>query len=439
VILSLLALLLSTGTALAVPPGDGSDLMATSVGAQAVHSSAVGQTNLDLLLAERARLTFAESDDGFKGRVLADTRFTIDLSEGYDTFEWNQVRQLGVRLQKPSWTLDLGRHPVYRGGPRMVDGAQFLVHPSTKVDVGLWAGLAPDLFTTAPRIRPGGGPVVSYHTPSFQASLAGEATVFPEEGGLDRVATLAMMRGSLDRLFELSGRTDLEILGENGPHVADIYSLAIYRPSEALRFDVLYNGFSTLKYQLSELQDPKVQRFAERIVQLGIDLGVNQDALDPTFHHQVGGGAQVQPDTGGTAPRVAADVRQRFNANELNRFTRAHAQAGMVDAPVAGRLSLLADGSFIAANGETQMNPGLIAIWEPGDEGWFAVDLSGRALINPAYDGMGWYGDLFVDAVTSSGFAVNVGTSIISEPTAALDVPDMGLMGYARLSYYLRP
>jgi len=424
--------------ALAAPP-EGSDLAATSVGAQAVHSSAVGQTNVDLLLAERARLTFVETTSDFRGRLLADTRFTIDLSDGYDTFEWNQVRQLGVRLQKPSWTLDLGRHPVYRGGPRMVDGAQLLFHPSPTFDVGLWAGLAPDLFTTAPRIRPGGGPVVAYNAPSFQASLVGEATVFPEEGGLDRLATLAMARGSFDRLFELSGRADVELAGDNGPHVADLYSLAIYRPSEALRFDALYNGFSTLKYQLSELQDPKVQRFAERIVQLGIDLGVTQDQLDPTFHHQVGGGVQVQPDTGGTAPRVAADVRQRFNDNELNRFARAHAQAGVVDLPAAGRLALLADGNLIAADGETQSNPGLIAIWEPGDEGWFAVDLSGRALINPEYDALGWYGDVFLDAVTPSGLAMNLGASVINEPNPALDVPDMGLMGYARLSYYWRP
>ena len=102
-------------------------------------------------------------------------------------------------------------------------------------------------------------------------------------------------------------------------------------------------------------------------------------------------------------------------------------------------LALLADGNIIAADAETQLNPGLIAIWEPGEEGWFAVDLSGRALINPEYDGMGWYGDLFIDAISPSGVAVNVGTSIISEPNASLDVPDMGLMGYVRASYYLRP
>jgi len=436
VITGLLLLLLSP--AHAAPP-QGSDVLSTAVGAQAVHSSAVGQTNLDLMLYERARLTFAESDD-FTAKLLADTRFTIDLSEGYDTFEWNQVRQLGVRLQKPSWTLDLGRHPVYRGGPRMVDGAQFLVHPSTAVDVGVWGGLLPDLFTTTPRLRPGGGPVVAYSKPSFQASLVGEVALAEGGGGLDRMAALAMARGSFDRLFELSGRADLELLGDDGPHLSDLYALSITRPSDAVRIDVLYNAFSTYKYQLGELQDPKVQRFAERIAQLGIDLAITQDELDPTVHHQVGGGVQVQPDNDGdTAPRIAADVRQRFNDNELNRFSRVHAQLGLVDLPMAGRLDLLADGNLIAADGETQLNPGLLAIWEPGEEGWFAIDLSGRALINPEYDGMGWYGDLFLDAVTSSGVVVNVGTSLISEPDPALDVPDMGLMGYLRLGYVFRP
>lgn len=424
-------------TAWAAPP-EGSDVVSTAVGTQAVHSSAVGQTNLDLMLYQRSRLTFAESDT-FRGRVLADTRFTLDLSEGYRTFEWNQVRQLAVRLQKPSWTLDVGRTPVYRGGPRLVDGAQLLVHPSDAIDVGVWGGLLPDLFTTTPRLRPGGGPVVAFTKPSFQASLVGEVAAAEGGGGLDRMATLAMVRGSLDRLFEASGRADIELLGDDGPHISDLYAASILRPSGALRFDVLYNAFSTYKYQIGELQDPTVQRFAERIAQLGIDLAITQDALDPTLHHQVGGGVQIQPDEGETAPRIAADVRQRFNANELNRFTRAHAQAGVVGLPVAGRLALLADGNVIAADGETQLNPGLIAIWEPGDEGWFSVDLSGRALINPEYDAMGLYGDLFVDAVTASGVVVNVGTSVVSEPDPALDVPDLGLMGYLRLGYVWRP
>jgi hypothetical protein len=432
------SVLLLLSTALAAPP-EGSDVVSTAVGAQAVHSSAVGQTNLDLMLYERSRLTFVEGDT-FRAKLLADTRFTLDLSQGYDTFEWNQVRQLGVRLRNTAYTLDIGRHPVHRGGPRLVDGAQLLLHPSPALDVGLWGGLLPDLFTTTPRLRPGGGPVISYQKPSFQASVVGEVAMAEGGGGIDRLSTLAMARGSLDRLFELSGRADLELLGEDGPHLADLYALSITRPSDAVRFDLLYNAFSTYKYQIGELQDPKVQRFSERIAQLGIDLAITQDALDPTVHHQVGGGVAVQPDTdGGTAPRIAADVRQRFNANELDRFFRAHLQAGLVDLPVGGRLDLLADGNLIAADGETQLNPGLLAIWEPGDEGWFAIDLSARALINPEYDAMGLYTDLFVDAVTPSGVVVNVGTSVISEPDPALDVPDMGLMGYLRLGYVFRP
>ena len=95
----------------------------------------------------------------------------------------------------------------------------------------------------------------------------------------------------------------------------------------------------------------------------------------------------------------------------------------------------------VAADAEVQLNPGVLLLWEPGDEGWVAVDLSGRALINPEYDGkLGAYADLFVDVITPVGFAVNTGVSVISEPDLVLvDVPDLGLTGYLRLSYTLRP
>ncbi len=422
-------------TALAAPPV-GSDVAITSVGAQVLHAPTVELTDADLLLAERARLTFVDKD-AFQARLMVDARFTIDTDEG-DTFEWNNVRQLGVSLHRPTWTLDIGRHPVLRGGPRIVDGLQFLFQPTPRLDVGVWGGLAPDLFTTLPQIRPGGGPIVSYLTPSFQASLVGEALVY--DGGVDRIGSIAMVRKAFQRIFEVSGRGDIEFVGDNGPHLSDAYTTATLRPTEALRFDGFYNAFSTYKYQLSELQDPKVQRFAERIVNLGIVLGVTQEQLDPALNHMVGGGAVFQPDTGGAAPRVQVQARQRFNNNELNRFTRLGAQAGVVDIGLAGRLDVLADGNLIFADGETQLNPGVLLLWEPGEEGWFAIDTSGRVLINPEYDGeMGYYADLFLDAVSPSNLAVNLGVSVVSEPDPDIDVPDLALQGYARISYYLRP
>ena len=178
----------------------------------------------------------------------------------------------------------------------------------------------------------------------------------------------------------------------------------------------------------------------EQMLDLGLALGITQDELDPSLHHQVGGNVVLQPDNDGAAPRVQVQARQRFNKNELNRFTRLGAQGGVVDVALAGRLDILADGNLIFADGETQLNPGLMFLWEPGDEGWFAVDTSARLLINPEYDGaMGTYADLFLDAITPIDLAVNVGMSIISEPDAAVEVPDLGLMGYARVSYYVRP
>ena len=410
----------------AAAPPTGSDVATTSVGVQADHSSAVGETDVDVLLSERARLTFIDRE-AFQARLLADARFTLDTDGTTDdatAIEWNNVRQLGVQLLRPSWTLDVGRHPVYRGGPRLVDGAQLLIHPSPRLDIGAWGGLAPDLFTTLPALRPGGGPVVAYVTPNFQASVAGEALFM--DGALDRLGALAMVRQTFERTFEVSGRADIELAGADGPHLSDLYALSIARPTEALRFDVFYNAFSTYKYQISEL---------------GLALGTPFDQLDPTVHHMVGGGAVIQPASDGTAPRVGVDLRQRFNANETNAFTRVHGQVGLVDVPLAGRFDALLDANWIAADAEVQLNPGVLLLWEPGDEGWVAVDLSGRALINPEYDGkLGAYADLFVDVITPVGFAVNTGVSVISEPDLVLvDVPDLGLTGYLRLSYTLRP
>ena len=87
------------------------------------------------------------------------------------------------------------------------------------------------------------------------------------------------------------------------------------------------------------------------------------------------------------------------------------------------------------------MNPGLMLLWEPGDEGWIAVDASARAIVNPEYGGkIGSYADLFFDVITPFDLAVNLGASVVSEPDPHLvDVPDLGLMGYVRVSYYLRP
>ena len=60
---------------------------------------------------------------------LVDARFTIDAGRRSPPAEWSQVRQAGIEVVTDQWTVDLGRPPVYRGGPRLVDGRPGAVRP----------------------------------------------------------------------------------------------------------------------------------------------------------------------------------------------------------------------------------------------------------------------------------------------------------------------
>lgn len=419
-IVSLLA-----AAALATP----SDVSITTIGASATYAPAVAQGEIDLLLGQRLRWRLSEG-----ARALVDARFTLDPL-GEDLLRWTQVRQLGVSLTTGPWTVDLGRHPVRYGGPRLVDGAQAIVKNGA-LELGVWGGLAPDLFTTLPRLRFGGGPVVAYTTSAGQLAAVGEI-LFTEAGQLDRSAVLTTGRYTVDQLLDVSGRLDAELVGTDGrPHLSDGQILVITRPGD-LRFDALYNAFSSYRYLQTEGLDPDLQRFEQRTLALGLALGLVEETRDPSINHLVGAAARWQPSSDDLAPRALVEARYRFHPNPANRFARLHPQVALGGIPVLGRLEVALDGNLIAVDDEVQYDAGLIAVLEPSDEPAWILDGSARLLVNPDYDGLGWYADLFVDWILPVDLAVVVGVAATNEPYEAL--PDLGVSGFLRLTKYLRP
>lgn len=443
------------------------NVAATSVGVQHWQSGAqqglaqdrgVKDTDTDVLLGQRIRWTLSESDT-MAVRARVDARFTLGPGDAV-LWERNRVRQLGFSVLTEKWSLDIGRHGVHKGGPRLVDGVQLLLHASETVDVGAWAGLAPDLFTTNPRVRPGGGPIVAYNGSTVQASFVGDFSAYQ---GLDRGAVLATGRISAARTIEVSGRMDLELIG--GLHLADGQIWSRWAPVSSTRVDVFYNAFSSFRYQNSENLMPDVKRFGQRYVQDNPNLPLaRQDCLDPKVAHVVGSTFAVRPNHGGVAPTFALSGRARFGPkdplplvgepppaaacqlDDINGFVRVNPQIGLSHVPLGGRLDLTLDANYLVIDGRNQTDGGLQVYWEPSDDGAFSIDTSYRVITNKydkvtnpqGWDGLGSYADLFVDLVVDpADMVIGVGLNLETEPGEV--VKDVGVGAYGRLTKYFRP
>lgn len=454
------------------------DVSVTSVGLQAWSAPALkqvvladddptndGTTDLDFLLGQRLRWTLA---DNGTTRVVARVNARFTLSPG-DAALWkrNRVRQLGVSVVSDKVNVEIGRSQVVRGGPRLVDGLQVLAHPSSTVDVGAWAGLQPDLFSTDPRLRPGAGPIVVYKAPRVQASAVGEL-VFGG-GGLDRASTLLQGRLSAARTFDVSARADLDLAAGR---VTDGQLFARWAPTETLTVDGFYNVFSSYLYQKTQDLDPDLQRFAQRIVSQGNEdylPQVLQNCMDPGVAHMLGGDVRLRPagTDSGLFARFGARYRLGSNAQPLpepgqasdlciladtNAFLRLSPQVGLANLPVGGGLDVTLDANLYNIEGRQQADAGFTVFFEPTDEGLFAVDTSYRLLFNRydavknpyGYAGTGHYADLFVDLVVApADLMVGAGLNFESEPAYLADdaTPfSEGAVGaFLRLSKYIRP
>ncbi len=433
-------------------------------------------SDLDILFGQRIRWTLWEGG-ATALRLRVRGQFTYSPGEEapqpgqLPSPKWkrNRVRQLGMSVVNPRFTLDLGRHRVHKGGPRLVDGLQLVLHPTGTTDVGFWAGLQPDLFTSEPRLRPGGGPIVAYTASRFQASAIGEV-VFGG-GGLDRLGGLFQARLSAARTLDVAARLDVDLA--DGLRIQDGQLFARWSPAPRVSVDGFYNLFSSFLYQRTENLDPDLQRFGQRVINQGLlDVArdvvpvVLQDCLDPGLGHLLGGDLRVRPegrDPGlfarfGVRYRLGQDVdppvpegEPRCVLDDVNSFLRISPRLGVANLPVGGGLDLTLDANLYNIEGRRQADAGITFYFEPDGEGRFAIDTSYRMLFNRydpvknpyGYAGTGHYADLFVDAALDrAGMMVGIGLNLESEPAYVADdlsFKEGGLGAYARISKYLRP
>jgi len=400
----------------------GADQLRTTLGVAGVHAASIGQTDVNLLLAERARWSLGEPT-----RLWLDAAFTID-PDAATTFERSRVRALGVTVQASSVRLWIGRSLVQHGGPRLVDGVQ-AVWSEGPWELGAWGGLAPDLFTTRPELRPGGGPILAYVDNRAQLSLTGE--VVGAEGGLDRAGALAQARVHGGRLWDLSTRLDWALAEpDTGSGLSDAAAFLQVRPSDAVSVDLVYNAFSAYRYQQTALLDPTLQRFAARVDPLALFDGLSQDRVDPTVHHLVG----ATPEVHIGAMQLAVLGRARLGALPAEQFVRLQprvAARGLAD----GRLDLELSSNLVRydAGWNTSTGPTVGLELLPSRALW--LDTTAQLVTSDAYSGVGGYADLFVDWLGPGGVTLMAGLAWDYEPVEELD--DVGVTAFLRLQHLL--
>jgi hypothetical protein len=416
---------LLVGAALAGP----SDEALTYVGGQGAWTQSLAAGDADLLVGERARWGLADFGEA-RALALADLRVTFD-PDAEARWDQSRLRALGVRIESPAFAVDVGRSAIWQGGPRLVDGVQAR---ATNGDwtFGAWGGLAPDLFTTRPMLRPGGGPIVAWTRGRARASLVGEALF--AGGGLDRAGLLALASLSGGPAFETNGRLDLQLADAEGRFgLSEGAVTARFRPSDDWRFLAGYDAYTSLRYLRTEGLDPDVRRFTERLDALGVQDAVLEDLYDPRAFHFASLDAQWQPAGGLPVPRVGLAARYRYHPDPALRYARIGPRAGWV----ADRIEVNADATWLRTDAGPQEELGVQILVEPTSDGRLALDGSVRAIVPPGglSHGPGAYGDLFVDWLAPGGFVVIAGASALWEPS---DVADLGLAGFVRVQHRLR-
>ncbi len=397
--------------------GQTSDMVQTTVGAQLTHSQSLGVQDVDAVFGERFRWSVSDAT-----RLWADGMFTYDTD---GVFERSRVRALGVSTGAGDVQVWLGRHPVQYGGPRLVDGVQALF-VRKGLEVGAWSGLAPDLFTTRPMLRPGGGPILAYGTERAQGSLVGEVT--GSEGGLDRASTLLTGRVQGGRVWDASGRVDWQLSDATGTSgLADASLWAQLRPGDVLRVDLLADAWSSLRYRQSALLDPTVQRWVERTQPLVNPLPGEEEALDPTVHAMVG----LRPELRTGPVRTSVLFRQRPGGVE-ERYTRVQPVVSVV-ALLDGRLDVQVDANLVFLDTGLSASTGPTAMVELTPSRALWLDGSVRAVFDPSYQGPGWYADAYLDWLGPAGLVVMAGAAYELEPVVELD--DVGITALLRLQH----
>jgi len=393
----------------------------SGVGVQGVYSPPAEEGELDLVLSERVRWGLWEQDD-LTAQLRLDARFTVDPFRSV-TIETSRVREAGLHLSSPRLAVDVGRSPVLYGGPRLVDGVQLVGGVGESWTAGFWLGEAPDLFTTRPAKRGGGGPILVRQLDRHQVSLVGE--LLYSDVGFDRAGVLVQGRSALNRRRWVDTRLDLQSVSEGSP-LADAALFVRWQPQPTLRLSAFYDAYSTQRYLATADRDPAVQRFAARSESLGLSEDIPQDALDPTLYQLMGGSVRWA-----SAGRLSVqfDARYRHHALADRRYARAGPRVGV---QCTDALSLTVDAVGLYVGEQTRSELGLTAWYQP--ERPLAVDGSVRVLFGDQRPS--FYADGFVNWVSPpAGLSLAAGVFFHGQQSG--DYTDTAVGGMARLSWRL--
>jgi hypothetical protein len=232
--------------------------------------------------------------------------------------------------------------------------------------------------------------------------------------------------------WDASGRVDWQLSDAAGSSgLADASLFAQWRPADAFRIDLLGDAWSSYRYRQTALLDPTAQRWVERILPLVDPLPGEEEALDPTVHTMVG----LRPELRAGLTRLSVLARHRPGSVE-ERFTRVQPMVrftGIVD----GRVDVMADANlvFLDTGLSASAGPTLLVELTPSRALW--VDGSVRVVLDPTYEGPGWYADAYVDWLGPAGLVLMAGAAYELEPVVELD--DVGLTALVRMQHRFQP
>lgn len=366
----------------------------TTVGVDLVHITSTGDSAVGGLLDEKLQ---AEVFNGTatSGTLLLNGRLRYSFESGL--FDDTRVRDLRLHLDNPTWEADFGRIPV-DGGFRLVDGTRILARAGDRWKIGGWLGSGVSPYTTLPSARFGGGPIAEFQSDKLRLDLLGEVLVGGQ--GLDKLSGVAALQYDPTRRVNLSSRLDLQYGGPNQPlSIADASVFLGVQAHDRVRFDLLYDGYSSYAYLWSEKQDPSVTRFAQNAVSIDPNLVFAADELDNSMYHLTGGGVRWRPTDWGLDLR--ATTRYRYHALPDRRYTRFTLHQGVIGL-AGGKLDLAVQESYLYWGGRPGWQATLLAFAEPFGESGVALDGSVQYGVKALLDDLSvpgpyLYADGFVD------------------------------------------
>lgn len=405
-----LVLALAAGPALADEPLPVRNRFSTGLWFDAAPSS--DAYGLEMLIGDTLRATLADKP-ALKVDLFAAARLGVRLLDG-GRVDRARVRALGVRLATGKVVVDLGRFTPEAGGWRLVDGVQLTGDLGRGVRLGAWGGLSPDPWTTAPALRFGGGPVLSWEGERGDLSALGEVLATPD--GLDRVSGVVQGRVELGRVAELSGLVDVQAGGKDAPvRMSDATAFVRLDPHPKVRVDLVYDAWSSLSYLVSSTRDPLLTRFAARSVAAADDLWIPQDTLDPTVYHLARLGVAWTHGLGDDGPvhlRLAVDGRYRHHAEADRRYARAGLDARLIGL-AGGRVDVGLGERFLWWVGHPGSETTATLYAQLDADGVAALDMSADLVVQPLDGATVWgpavYADAFLDLAATPDLTVSAG------------------------------